>query len=338
MFYSVCRIFALLSLVCCLGAQPRVGYVEVFGTRKLSKDSINKMIETEPGGLLPKSKGDLEEKLIEMDGVAAAAVEAYCCEDGRLVLYAGIQERGTPPFEFRQVARERVEVPAEVIEAYDEFTAALARAAAAGNVEEDLTAGHSLMRNADCREAQLKFPDLATRHEGTLKAALERSEDPGMRAMAAYILGYAADKRRVVDDLQSGLRDPEQEVRMTSARALRAISVLARNKDKGILIRATWFVEMLNSVVLGDRLEGSRTLNLMFDELTEGTVAQIRERAMPSLYEMARWRHLPHALPAYLLLGKVAGVADKEVQGEWEAGRREEMLARIEKQLSPRKK
>jgi hypothetical protein len=125
---------------------------------------------------------------------------------------------------------------------------------------------------------------------------------------------------------------------MTSARALRAISVLARNKDKGILIRATWFVEMLNSVVLGDRLEGSRTLNLMFDELTEGTVAQIRERAMPSLYEMARWRHLPHALPAYLLLGKVAGVADKEVQGEWEAGRREEMLARIEKQLSPRKK
>jgi len=37
---------------------------------------------------------------------------------------------------------------------------------------------------------------------------------------------------------------------------------------------------------------------------------------MPSLYEMARWRHLAHALPAYLLLGKVAGVAEQEVQGE----------------------
>ena len=57
---------------------------------------------------------------------------------------------------------------------------------------------------------------------------------------------------------------------------------------------------------------------------------------MPALYEMARWRHLAHALPAYLLLGKVAGVAAQEVQAEWEAGRREEMLARIEKALGPK--
>ncbi|MBA3974149.1 MAG: hypothetical protein C0504_08040 [Candidatus Solibacter sp.] len=287
---------------------------------------------------MPKSKGELEERLIEMDGVVAAAVEAYCCEEGRLVLYAGIQERGTPPFEFRQVAGESVEVPDEVMEAYGEFASALARAAAAGDVEEDLTQGHSLMRNAECREAQLKFAGLAARHTATLKAALERSGDTGVRAMAAYILGYAENKRGVVDDLQGGLRDPEQEVRATSARALRAIAVLARDKEKGILIRATWFVEMLNSVALGDRLEGSRTLNLMFDELTEGTMAQIRERALPSLYEMARWRHLAHALPAYLLLGKVAGVAAEEVEAEWEAGRREEMLKRIEAQLSPKKK
>jgi hypothetical protein len=255
-----------------------------------------------------------------------------------VVLYAGIQERGTPLFEYRPMPGEAIAVADEVSRAYEGFTAALARAAAAGDVEEDLTAGHSLMRNAECREAQAKFPELAGRHMETLKAALARSEDAGVRAMAAYLLGYAANKRMVVDDLQGGLRDPVQEVRATSARALRAIAVLARDREKGILIRGTWFVEMLNSVSLGDRLEGSRTLNLMFDELTEGTVAQIKERALPSLYEMARWRHLPHALPAYLLLGKVAGVAAEDVEAEWEAGRREQMLERIGALLSPKKK
>ena len=336
--YFFCRIVTFLAVAGSLSGQPRVGYVEVYGAREVSKDRILKVVGTEAGGVLPKSKGEVEEKLVELDGVVAARVEAFCCEEGRLVLYAGVQERGTPLFEYRTVAMETVEIPGEVTGAYGEFTAALARAAAAGDIEEDLTQGHSLMRNAECRAAQMKFVELAERHGAVLKAALARSEDPGVRAMAAYILGYAADKRKVVDDLQGGLRDPEQEVRMTSARAMRAISVLARDKEKEILIRATWFVEMLNSVVLGDRLEGARTLNLMFDELTEGTVAQIKERALPSLNEMARWRHLPHALPAYLLLGKVAGVAAGEVQAEWEAGRRELMLARIEKLLNPRKK
>lgn len=338
MFYSLCRIFAVLSLASGLWAQPRVGFVEVFGNRKISKDRVLKIVGVEPGGRLPKSKGEVEENLMAMDGVLAARVEAYCCDEGQVVLYAGIQERGTPLFEYRAAHGAGVAVPDEVSQAYAEFTVALARAAAAGDVEEDLTAGHSLMRNADCRDAQMKFVELAARHGETLKAALKGAEDSGVRAMAAYILGYAADKRTVVDDLQGGLRDPEQEVRAAAASALRAISVPARDKEKGIVVRATWFVEMLNSVVLGDRLEGSRTLNLMFDELSEGTVAQIRERALPSLFEMARWRHLPHALPAYLLLGRVAGAAQDEVQAEWEAGRRDEMLAKMEKMLSPKKK
>ena len=156
--------------------------------------------------------------------------------------------------------------------------------------------------------------------------------------MAAYMIGYTADKKAVIDDLQAGLRDPAPEVRSTAARALRAIAVLGRNKSLGIVIRATWFIEMLNSVVLADRIEGSRTLNLMFDDLSEGALAQIKERALPSLLEMARWTHLPHALPPYLLLGRVAGISEAEMSAAWEEGKREEMLARIERALLPKKK
>jgi len=88
-------------------------------------------------------------------------------------------------------------------------------------------------------------------------------------------------------------------------------------------------------LVLADRLAGSRTLNLMYDEFSEGTMAQIKERALSSLFEMARWRHLQHALPAYLLLGRVSGVAEQEMAAAWEASERDQMLARIEKLLKP---
>ena len=31
---------------------------------------------------------------------------------------------------------------------------------------------------------------------------------------------------------------------------------------------------------------------------------QIRERALPSLIEMAKWKHAEHAIPGYILLGR----------------------------------
>ncbi len=337
-FYSICRTFAFVALLLPLAAQPKVGYVEVYGVRKLSKDRIIKTIGAAPGSELPRSKGAVEERLVALDGVALAQMEAFCCDEGRLILYVGIQERGMPLFEYRPAPDEEVFLPAEVSEAYAEFTAALGRAAAAGDLAEDLTAGHSLMRNPACRTIQARFVWFGGTYLGQLRAVLARSADPEQRAMAAYIIGYAADKKAVIDDLQAGLRDPEPEVRSTAARALRAIAVLGRDKSLGVQIRATWFVEMLNSVALADRIEGSRTLNLMFDDLSEGALTQIRERALPSLLEMARWTHLPHALPPYLLLGRVAGIAEAEMSAAWEEGKREEMLARIEKALLPKKK
>jgi hypothetical protein len=54
---------------------------------------------------------------------------------------------------------------------------------------------------------------------------------------------------------------------------------------------------------------------------------QLRERTLPSLIEMARWKHLPHALPAYILLGRTAGIPEKELQDSWAKGERERVIA-----------
>lgn len=327
-----------LPLATGLMAQPRVGFVEVYGLRRLSKERVLRTAGIAEGMALTKPKGALEEALVGLDGVGLASVEAYCCDEGQPILYVGLLERGTPLFEYRPEPSEDVALPEEAMEAYNGFAEALRRAASSEDLAEDLTAGHSLMRNPECREFQEQFVLFAGRHLQSLRAVLSRSSDPAQRAAAAYIIGYSGNKKTVIGDLQSALRDPVPAVRMNAAAALRAIAVLGRDKSLEISIPATWFVEMLNSVVLADRLAGARTLHLMYEEFSEATVAQIKERALPSLFEMARWRHLPHAVPAFLLLGRVAGIAESEMTGAWEAGEREKMLARIESILAPKKK
>jgi hypothetical protein len=287
-----------------------------------------------PGDPLPKSKGELEEKLAALDGVVTAQVEAWCCEDGKAVLYAGILERGAPAFEFLPEPSGEETLPEEVVRAYRDFTAELNRAVAAGDTAEDLSNGHSLMSNINCRVLQERFIGMAALHQEALRRVLRESGDPEQRAVAAYVIGYVPLKRTVVNDLQSALRDPDPGVRANAARSLKAIAVLgASDPELGNRVEATWFVEMLNSVALSDRLEGARALLQFTEKPAESVTRHIRERALPSLLEMAQWKQLAHALPAYLLLGRVAGVSDEEMQQAWVRGEREKMIQTLRKKL-----
>jgi hypothetical protein len=50
---------------------------------------------------------------------------------------------------------------------------------------------------------------------------------------------------------------------------------------------------------------------------------------------MARWRDLEHALPGFILAGRLAGLDEKEIQAAWVSGDRE---AVIERALNPKAK
>ena len=41
---------------------------------------------------------------------------------------------------------------------------------------------------------------------------------------------------------------------------------------------------------------------------------------------MARWRHLPHALPAFILAGRIAGLGEEALQEKWKNDEREQVL------------
>ncbi len=66
-FTSICRALAFVALLYPLAAQPKVGYVEVYGVRKLSKDRILRTVGTKPGSELPRSKGAVEERLVALE-------------------------------------------------------------------------------------------------------------------------------------------------------------------------------------------------------------------------------------------------------------------------------
>ena len=121
-------------------------------------------------------------------------------------------------------------------------------------------------------------------------------------------------------DLQTAMQDPDEAVRVNAARSLNAFAV------SGIKIAPTWFLELVNSVALSDRVEAVRALLTLTDRGAPEVIAQIKARALPALAEMARWKSARYAVPPFLLMGRIAGIGDAEVYQQWQKGDREAVI------------
>lgn len=315
---------------------PRIGVLDFYGLRKVSSQRILKVLGVREGDPLPGSKAELEERLEKIPGVVRSRLEAVCCDGGNAILFVGIEEKGAPHFNFRSPPAGAVRLPGEIVETYRKFLEALEIAVRNGKGADDLRSGHSLMADPDARAPQERFAIFAELQLSTLRDVLRNSADEEQRAMAAYVIGYARRKRDVVDDLQYAIQDPAGEVRNNAMRALAAISVLAgREPDLGIQISPTWFVEMLNSLVWTDRNKAVMALVNLTDQRPERTMNLIRERALLSLVEMARFHSLSHAIGPFMLVGRLAGLSDAQIEEKWTKGERESVIAKVLK--SPRK-
>lgn len=341
---STASVAALLaaSLVSSLAAQPRIGLIDVYGRRKTSEAALRKALGVKEGDPLPRSKGDVEEQIEKIPGVVRARLEAACCDDGKAILYVGIEEKGAPHFDYNAPPEGLARLPLEIHEEYATFLAAVSGAVRAGHTGEDLRQGHSLMDDPGARKHQERFVELAATHLSTLKTVLATSGDDEHRAIAAYVLGYAPRKQDVVNDLQAALRDPDDTVRNNAMRALGAIAVLAARESQKpkepdqdprdvIRVSPTWFVEMLDSLIWPDRTTAAVTLVTLTETRNPQVLAHLKERAVPALLDMARWKHLPHALPAFILVGRAFGAPEEEIQKAWAGGDREAFLARLTK-------
>jgi hypothetical protein len=314
---------------------PSVGIVDYYGVRHLSLEKLRKQVALNPGDAMPASKADLEERLESINGVVRAEVTAHCCEAGKTILYIGIEEKGAPHFDYNDAPSGETLLPDYVVENYRSFLPALNRAAARGEAAEDLSLGHSLMANSEVRAFQERFVIHAELYLDRLKQVLRTGSDAEHRAIAAHLLGYARNKRIVIDDLQFALRDPDETVRGNSLRALAAIAVLAeKDKELGIQVSPTWIVEMLHSINWNDRYRAAQTLVRLTGNREPGTIGLLRERGAAEISEMALWKHLTHALAPFFLAGRMAGMDEKAIEEAWISGDRQQVVSRLSASLS----
>jgi hypothetical protein len=311
---------------------PRIGRIEFYGLKKVPEARVRKALALEEGSALPSSKSEAEDRIAAVPGITQARLEATCCDEGKVVLYVGVEERGSPHFNVRTPPEVDVDLPPAITAAYREFLSAVNEAVRRKTTAEDLTNGHSLMADPDCRDIQLRFAGLATANLAYLRTVLHSSADEEQRAIAAYVIGYAGKKSDIVDDLQYALKDSDDTVRGNALRALAAVAVYAKlHPAAGVKIAPTWFIEMLNSLSWTDRNNGAVALVNLTESRDQGTLDQLRERALAALVDMARWRFLEHALPAYILLGRVSGMPEQEIQDGWSRGDRDKVIAGIVK-------
>jgi hypothetical protein len=323
-------VLCLCAAALAAGQVPRVGDIEIYGLNKIPAERIRRALNVKSGDELPPSKGDLEERLEEIPGVVQARVEAVCCEEGRAVLFVGIEEKGARHFAFRSEPAAQVALPDEIVETYQHFLETLQEAAQRGSMAEDLTEGHPLGADIAVRAYQKQFATFARDRLKVLRDVLRTGSDPEQRAIAAAVINYAPDKAAVLGDLQYAMQDPDEAVRANAMRAVNAIAVLADKKPElGLRIPSTWFVEMLNSLALSDRTRAASALVNLTDKDAKATLEQIRARALPSVVEMARWRTLRFALPAYILIGRMVGMTEKQIEDSWTKGERETVIRKV---------
>ena len=324
----------LISLLPVLAQAPKVSSIDFYGLQHMKEDRLRKALGFKPGDSLPASKADIEEQLEQVSPAscgrtwkrsAASRMEASRCTSalrsaaGRISNCA-MHRTGHPP------------CPATVMENYDRFLRVVGAASQAGEAAEDLTSGHSMMENREARGLQELFVGYAGLYPKELAAAVRTAADEHQRAAAAYILGYSAKKAAVLADLQFALTDPDDAVRTNAIRSLTAIAVLAAQKPQpGLKVQPTWFIEMLNSLLWSDRRQAARALVTLTESRDAAVLADIRERSLPALVEMAQWKHLDHALPAFLLLGRISGASDQETQEQWSKGDRETLIKAVTK-------
>lgn len=332
------RLLLILLTVAELSAQiPRIGAIEYYGQRRITIPQIQTTLKLKAGDPLPVSKAELEGSLESLPSVVEASLEAVCCDQGKALLYVGIREQDAPRLQYRPAPEAAVSLPSAIGDAYLRFLRAISDAAKSGQTAEDLTRGHSLLQHEQTRLAQQAFVPLAQEHLEVLRDVLRRAKDEEQRAMAAYIIGYHPDKKSVVPDLDYALLDIDETVRAHALRALTAVAVYAnRHPEQALTLPSDPMIVLLHSPAWQERNNAAHYLVSLTESRNAALLQQVGQRARQPLREMARWSTPAHSLPACLLLGRIAGLPESEIESAWNRGDKDKLLGVV--RAAPAKK
>ena len=328
------RMVGLVLAACTIGGTdaiaqlPPIGSIDFYGARKTTHAQMREALGLSVGDSVSAlTLFTIPARLADLPGVGSAAVDPVCCEGGKTMLYVGIIEEGAPEVKLHQPPEGVSRLSADVVSLGQAHGYAHQRAIMRGIVSEDISEGHSLVSDSTVRIIQRRFAAIAATNLDSLRTVLRTSADADHRALAAQIMGYAANKQSVVEDLVYAMRDPAAEVRNNATRALALIAGLAqRRPELGIRVPFEPFIDLLNSLAWTDRNKASLALMQLTESRDPAMLAALKARAFDSIVDIARWTNPGHAVPGVFMLARMAGISDADAFAMYERGEKEKII------------
>jgi len=315
-----------LALLLPVAQDPKflpIGNIDFYGLNSISERQVREALQIKEGDPSSMDRKEVKRRLESLPGVAEARITTVCCNEGKIILFIGIREKGVPALQFRPAPQGKVRLPQDVVQAGDDRLKALTPAVLKGNLDEDDSQGHALSNDPAMRAVEEQYITFAARDLKLLRDVLRHSADAEHRALAAQVIAYTANKQAIVNDLIEATRDPAEGVRNN---AMRAVVVMAgfnpQTTKQHIKIPVRPFIEMLNSIEWSDRNKSSVALYALTYKRDPAILTELRQKTLPSLIEMARWKSLGHGGASFSLLGRVAGFPEDEIDAAWERGDR----------------
>ena len=309
-----------------------IGIIDFYGLRQLSSETLRKQLTFKEGDLVPRGDHShsffepSKQRLLKVPGVVGAHLDIICCTDGRPVAFVGIEEKNAPTLQFRAAPTGSIRLSPEMLKVGAEFGHLWDEAVSSGHTEEDDSEGHMLFFDPAARPIENRMIAIASSQLTLLRRVLRESADSEHRAMAAQLLGYTRNKQSVVPDLVYAMTDPAVDVRND---AMRALGVFTRaTKLKPPKVPYEPFVALLNSPFWSDRNKSLIAIMELSGARDPILLKMLREEAMSSLTEMARWSDRSHAAPAFYILGNLAGLNQDEIFDDfWVKNDRERVIS-----------
>lgn len=293
---------------------PRVGIIDFYGLRSLAPSHLAGAVGVQIGDSITGSAEDFRARLMKVPGVIDADVSVVCCEAGRSIMYVGVREAGVPMLDFNPPPAGPDELPPEILAISSRYMRAMIEGVQRGEAGEDDGAGHSLSLYGPARAEQENMRAFAEQNVDLLRAVLHNSSNAAHRALAAQVIAYTSAKESVVEDLVKAARDPDAAVRNNAVRALAVMAMYEQaNPEAALHVPYAPFIDLLNSLAWTDRNKASFAIAALSTTRDPQLLRALRDRAMESLIEIARWRAPGHAMAAAVILGRIAGLSDERI-------------------------
>lgn len=292
-----------------------IGAINFFQSEGVNVDRIRAALPLREGDQFSRGSKErmvrrVRKAIRQATGREVSDVAPVCCDEGgRVIIYIGLGGKQTGKTLYNPSPTGSARLPADALRLHEDVEKAWLNAMEKGVSGEDDTQGYALSLDPLARAKQLALHAYVARHAPMVTRVLASARNVEHRQIAAELLGYADRSLEQISALIRASHDVDAGVRNN---AIRALVVLARSSyEASANIPGECFVGLLNSGIWTDRNKSAELLSILTEQRNPRLLACLREQALTSLIEMARWSYAGHADSARLILGRIAGIDEK---------------------------